>query len=67
MSEPRPRRRAIDVGALLTGLLAAVVTIVCVAVIIVNQTTVGWPNLIAMLLALAGLIVLLALYNRRFR
>jgi hypothetical protein len=31
------------------------------------RTTVGWGSLLAMLAAVAGLLVLLASYNRRFR
>lgn len=65
MSE-RPRR-TIDVRGIILGLVAALVFAVCVIVVIVNQRTVGWVNLGAMLAGLAGLIVLLALYNRRFR
>lgn len=49
------------------GILAALVFVVCVATIVIANQTTGWPNLIAMLLALAGLIGLLAAYNRKYR
>jgi len=65
-AQPEPRR-TIDVRGLLVGLLAAAVFVGCLAVVVVNQQTVGWPNLAAMLGALAALIAMLALYNRRFR
>lgn len=39
----------------------------CVTVVIVARTTVGWGSLLLMLAALAGLLVLLATYNRRFQ
>ncbi len=65
-NQPR-RRREVDVRALVTGLLAAAVFVVCLVVVIVGQQTVGWPSLAAMLAALAVLVGMLALYNRRYR
>ncbi|WP_377273072.1 DUF6903 family protein [Peterkaempfera sp. SMS 1(5)a] len=53
-----------------TALLVAVrllVAAVCVALVVVERTTVGWGHLLVMLAALAGLLALLATYNRRFR
>lgn len=67
MTAPEPRRRGIDVREVVTGVLALVVAVACVLIVIVNQQTVGWPNFLAMMAALLGLIVLLALYNRRYR
>jgi hypothetical protein len=43
------------------------VAAVCVAVVITARTTVGWGSLAIMLVALAGLLAVLASYNRRFR
>lgn len=40
---------------------------VCVALVVVARATVGWTELLVMLAALAGLLALLASYNRRFR
>lgn len=51
----------------LKAVLAAVVFVVCVAAVIIANQTTGWANLGVMLLGLAGLITLLALYNRRYR
>jgi len=51
-------------------LLVSVRTLVaagCVAVVVAARATVGWGNLLAMLAGMAGLLVLLAAYNRRFR
>ncbi|TDE36142.1 hypothetical protein E1295_35560 [Nonomuraea mesophila] len=39
----------------------------CVAVVVAARSTVGWGNLAIMLVALAGLLAVLASYNRRFR
>lgn len=39
----------------------------CVALVVVNQRTVGWANLGLMLLGLAGLLALLHSYNRTYR
>lgn len=62
MSRPRnPKRERIE--NIIGGFLAALF----VAVIVVAQRSVGWPQLCLMLLALFGLIGLLALYNRRFQ
>lgn len=68
MTDPDPRpRRSIDVREVVAGIAAIVVVVACVVVVIVNQQTVGWPNFLAMMAGLTGLIVLLALYNRRYR
>jgi hypothetical protein len=53
-----------------TALLVTTRTVVvagCVTVVVAMRTTVGWGSLLTMLAALAGLLVLLASYNRRFR
>ncbi|MFD1541813.1 DUF6903 family protein [Nonomuraea guangzhouensis] len=39
----------------------------CVAVVVTARTTVGWGSLAIMLAGLAGLLAVLASYNRRFR
>ncbi|WP_200936462.1 MULTISPECIES: hypothetical protein [unclassified Plantibacter] len=49
------------------AVVAAVVFVSCVAAVIIANQSVGWLNLGVMLLGLAGLITLLALYNRKFR
>ncbi|MFI7132216.1 DUF6903 family protein [Nonomuraea sp. NPDC050153] len=51
-------------------LLVAARTVVaagCVAVVVTARTTAGWGSLAIMLVALAGLLAVLASYNRRFR
>jgi hypothetical protein len=45
----------------------ALVAAVCVAVVVTARTTAGWGSLAIMLAALAGLLAVLASYNRRFR
>jgi hypothetical protein len=53
-----------------TALLVTARTLVaaaCLTLVVTARTTVGWGNLLVMLAALAGLLALLAAYNRRFR
>jgi hypothetical protein len=53
-----------------TALLITARTLVtagCLALVVTARTTVGWGRLLVMLAAPAGLLVLLATYNRRFR
>ncbi|MFE9644995.1 DUF6903 family protein [Streptomyces sp. NPDC006365] len=53
-----------------TALLVTARTLVaagCLTLVVTARTTVGWGNLLVMLVALAGLLFLLAAYNRRFR
>lgn len=45
----------------------ALVAAACVTLVVTARTTVGWGDLLLMLAALAGLLALLAAYNRRFR
>lgn len=49
------------------GVVTAIAFIACVAVVVIAHQTVGWLSLAFMLAGLAGLLVLLALYNRRHR
>jgi hypothetical protein len=53
-----------------TALLVTARTLVaaaCLALVVTARTTAGWGDLLVMLAALAGLLALLASYNRRFR
>lgn len=63
---PRPRR-SIDVRALVVGIAHGVVFLAAITVIVIAQQTVGWPQLLAMLGALAVLVGQLAVFNRRNR
>jgi hypothetical protein len=49
------------------AVLTTVVAAACVVVVVAARPTVGWANLAVMLGALGVLLLLLALYNRRFR
>lgn len=49
------------------GPVAAVVFLVCLAMVVVGQQTTGWFYLGIQLVGLAGLLTLLWSYNRRFR
>lgn len=51
----------------LTGILIALVFCVCIALVVIGQRHVGLDGLGLELLGLAGLIVLLWLYNRQYR
>lgn len=50
---------------LVTG--RTLVAAACLTLVVIERTTVGWGHLLVMLAALAGLLALLASYNRRFR
>lgn len=49
------------------NILMAVAFVVCMGLIIVGQKTVGLANLGMELVGLAGLLVLLYVYNRKYR
>ncbi len=52
---------------IITGLLVAIVFIVCIVLVIVGQKNIGPSGLLMMLAGLAGLLVLLWLYNRQYQ
>ncbi|SDM25626.1 hypothetical protein SAMN05421874_1484 [Nonomuraea maritima] len=52
-------------GALVVA-ARTLVAAVCVAAVVAARTTVGWGNLAIMLCGLAGLLAVLASYNRRY-
>lgn len=52
---------------LLVGILVALVFVVCVAMVIVGHRNIGLAGLGVQMLGLAGLIVLLWLYNRQYK
>lgn len=47
--------------------LAAVLFVVCIALVVIGQRNVGLPGTLIMLLGLAGLIGLLYAYNRKYK
>ena len=51
---------------LLRGIAAAVFFALCVALVIIGQTIRSPMGLLIMLLGLAGLMVMLGIYNRRY-
>ena len=53
--------------SVLKTVLAAIFFIICVALVVLGQNNVGPQGLLVMLLGLAGLILLLYLYNRQFK
>lgn len=48
-------------------IVCALVFCVCVALIVIGQKTVGVKNLLLQLLGLAGILVLLFLYNKKYQ
>ena len=51
----------------LIGIVAAIVFVVCVALVVIGQKNVGPKGLGTMLIGLAGLITLLGLYNKQYK
>lgn len=56
-----------NVKKILVGIIVAVVFVVCVALVVVGQSKIGPQGLLMMFAGLAGLIVLLWLYNRQYK
>ena len=52
---------------IIIGILIAIVFVVCVSLVVVGQKHIGPAGLGVMLIGLAGLIVLLWLYNRQYK
>ena len=52
---------------IVTGMLAALIFVVCIALVIIGQKHVGPKGLLAMFVGLAGLVGLLAFYNSKFK
>lgn len=52
---------------ILIGILVAIVFVVCIVLVVIGQKNVGPTGLLTMLLGLAGLLVLLGLYNRQYK
>lgn len=49
------------------NLIMVIVAIICLALIVVGQKTISVSGLVKELVGLAGLLVILYLYNRRFK
>lgn len=52
---------------ILMGILAAIVFVACIVLVIVGQMSVGPKGLLTMLVGLAGLLVLLGIYNKQYK
>ena len=52
---------------IVSGLIILLVFVVCVALVVIGQKNVGPQGLGLMLIGLAGLVVLLWLYNRKYQ
>lgn len=53
-------------GKALKSILIAVIFVICVALIIVGQKSIGAAGLLTMVAGLAGLLALLFVYNRKY-
>ena len=51
----------------LAMVLAAVIFIVCIALVVIGQRDIGLRGTLVMILGLAGLIGLLSAYNRKYK
>lgn len=49
------------------GIIAAVIFIVSIVLVIVGQRSTGIPGTIQMLIGLAGILILLFIYNRQYQ
>lgn len=56
-----------NVKKILVGIIVAVVFVVCVALVVMGQRKIGPQGLLMMFAGLAGLIVLLWLYNKQYK
>ena len=52
---------------LLVGILVVIIFVVCVALVIIGHRNVGLSGLGTQMIGLAGLIILLWLYNRQYK
>lgn len=52
---------------ILVGILVAIVFVVCIVLVVVGQKNIGPAGLLTMLLGLAGLLVLLGIYNKQYK
>ncbi len=52
---------------LLIGIIVTIAVIVCIALVVIGQRHIGPQGLLMMLVGLAGLIVLLWMYNRQYK
>ncbi len=52
---------------IITGVIVFVVFVACVVLVVVGQRNVGATGLLTQLLGVAGLVILLWLYNRQYK
>lgn len=55
------------VKKLITGIVVLIVFVLCICLVVIGQRNIGPAGLLTMLAGLAGLVVLLWLYNRQFK
>ncbi len=52
---------------IVTAIVVLIVFVVCVALVVIGQRNIGASGLMTQLVGVAGLVVLLWLYNRQYR
>lgn len=52
---------------LIIGILAAIVVVICIVLVVIGQKNIGYAGLGMEMLGLAGLLVLLGLYNHQYK
>ena len=52
---------------MVTAIVVLIVFVVCVALVVIGQRNIGASGLMIQLVGVAGLVVLLWLYNRQYR
>ncbi|MCI8592876.1 MAG: hypothetical protein HFI88_11155 [Lachnospiraceae bacterium] len=52
---------------IVTAIVVLIVFVVCVALVVIGQRNIGASGLMIQLVGVAGLVVLLWLYNRQYR
>jgi uncharacterized membrane protein len=56
-----------NLKSILIGILVAIIFVVCIALVVVGQKNTGPQGLLTMLVGLAGLLVLLGIYNSKYK
>jgi uncharacterized membrane protein len=56
-----------NLKSILIGILVAIIFVVCIALVVIGQKNTGPQGLLTMLVGLAGLLVLLGIYNSKYK
>lgn len=56
-----------NIKKVVIGIIVAIIFVVCVALVVIGQKSIGPKGLGTMLVGLAGLVTLLGLYNKQYK